>query len=41
MVQIEQVRPGDHAAVEAVVRAAFTDQPEVGDLPRLIRESPQ
>jgi putative acetyltransferase len=39
--QIEQVGPGDHEAVEAVVRAAFTDHPEVGDLPRLIRDSPQ
>ena len=41
MLQIEQVRPDDHEAVAAVVRAAFVQQPEVGDLPRLIRESPQ
>jgi putative acetyltransferase len=39
--QIEQVRPGDHAAVEAVVRAAFADEPEVAHLPRLIRASEQ
>ena len=41
MVQIEQVRPDDHEAVEAVVAAAFVHEPAVRDLPRLIRESPQ
>ena len=41
MLEIEQVRPDDHDAVAAVVGAAFVQQPEVGDLPRLIRESPQ
>jgi putative acetyltransferase len=38
---VEQVQAGDHAAVEDVVRAAFTHDPEVGHLPRLIRESEQ
>jgi putative acetyltransferase len=38
---VEQVQDADHAAVEAVVRAAFTGEPEVAHLPRLIRESDQ
>jgi len=38
---VEQVQEDDHAAVERVVRAAFTDEPEVAHLPRLIRESQQ
>ena len=41
MVQIEQAGPGDHEAIAAVVRTAFVHEPALGDLPRLIRESPQ
>ncbi|HTE74959.1 MAG TPA: N-acetyltransferase [Actinomycetes bacterium] len=41
VVEIEQVRPEDHEAVTAVVGAAFVHQPEVPDLVRLIRDSPQ
>ena len=41
MLVVEQVQDGDHAAVEEVVRAAFTHEPEVAHLPRLIRESEQ
>ena len=41
MLVVEQVQDGDHAAVEEVVRAAFTDEPEVVYLPRLVRESEQ
>lgn len=38
---IEPERPADHAAIRAVVRAAFADEPNVVDLVELIRASPQ
>jgi putative acetyltransferase len=38
---IEPERPADHAAIRAVVLAAFTDQPKVTDLVELIRASPE
>ena len=41
MAQIEQARPADHVAVTEVVGAAFAGRPEVPDLVRLIRESPE
>ncbi|HEX8080721.1 MAG TPA: N-acetyltransferase [Jatrophihabitans sp.] len=37
---IEPERPADHAAVRAVVGAAFADEPSVVDLVELIRASP-
>lgn len=40
-VVIEPERPSDHAAVRAVVGAAFADQPAVVDLVELIRASPE
>ena len=36
---IEPEATGDAAAVRDLLRAAFTDEPEVGDLPGLIRRS--
>jgi putative acetyltransferase len=38
---IEPERPADHAAVRAVVLAAFADQPSVAELVELIRASPE
>jgi putative acetyltransferase len=37
---IEPERPSDHAAVRAVVGAAFSDQPSVVELVELVRASP-
>ena len=38
---IEPERPADHAAIRAVVLAAFADQPAVAELVELIRASPE
>ena len=38
---IEPERPADHAAVRAVVLAAFADHPSVAELVELIRASPE
>jgi putative acetyltransferase len=38
---IEPERPADHAAIRAVVLAAFADQPSVAELVELIRASPE
>ena len=38
---IEPERPADHAAIRAVLLAAFTDEPAVADLVELIRASPE
>ena len=38
---IEPERPADHAAVRAMVLAAFVDEPNVAELVELIRASPE